>query len=184
MGGVFRLEQCETKTMRLKTKKTYDEQMLDLVRQYRDENGEDLAASIDMAAWMVKKNKWAKTNAAMVQICARDISKALRSQHYFDDQGRRVRTNLAVRRKRALPDGSEKYKTLWGDVRHMGRDDAELGFSQRRAQVAGECKQLSTDVTSFNEHNCPDEPIPMLFDFTADIAEDTQPASYAFGRDR
>jgi hypothetical protein len=46
-------------------------------------------------------------------------------------------------------------------------------FAGRRRQIVGDCVQLSTDVSSSNDNNFKDDPIPMLFDFSDDVAEST-----------
>ena len=47
----------------------------------------------------------------------------------------------------------------------------ETAFRQRRGQILGECKQLKADVDSYNDNASPTNPIPMVFDFTYDLAE-------------
>ena len=47
----------------------------------------------------------------------------------------------------------------------------ETAFRQRRGQILGECRQLKSDVDSYNQNASPDSPIPMTFDFTDDLAE-------------
>ena len=47
----------------------------------------------------------------------------------------------------------------------------ELAFKQRRRQIVGDCRQLKTDVDSFNQNRDPDDPIQMSFDFTNDLLE-------------
>jgi len=47
----------------------------------------------------------------------------------------------------------------------------EVAFQQRRHQIVADCKQLRTDVDSYNENANPGEPIQMIFDFTYDLAE-------------
>lgn len=49
---------------------------------------------------------------------------------------------------------------------HMG-----IAFQQRRQQILGDCRQLKTDVDSYNENYNSAEPLQMVFDFTDDLAE-------------
>lgn len=50
----------------------------------------------------------------------------------------------------------------------------ERAFKGRRNQIVGDCVQLGTDVDSYNENVCLDDPIPMLWDFTDDVTESKQ----------
>lgn len=46
-----------------------------------------------------------------------------------------------------------------------------LPFQQRRQQIIGDCRQLKTDVDSYNENYNSSEALQMIFDFTDDLAE-------------
>jgi hypothetical protein len=60
---------------------------------------------------------------------------------------------------------------LMGQGWEYHREHMEIAFKQRRNQVVGDCHQLKTDVDSFYDNRSPRNPIPMLFDFTDDLAE-------------
>ena len=47
----------------------------------------------------------------------------------------------------------------------------QIAFQQRRQQIVGDCRQLKTDVDSFNDNRSKDKPIPMIFNFTYDLME-------------
>ncbi len=47
----------------------------------------------------------------------------------------------------------------------------EIAFQQRRQQIVGDCRQLKTDVDSFNDNGEPGPTIQMVFDFSEDLAE-------------
>jgi hypothetical protein len=46
-----------------------------------------------------------------------------------------------------------------------------IDFQQRRQQIVRDCRQLKTDVDSYNENKTPRAPIQMVFDFTEDLRE-------------
>jgi hypothetical protein len=62
--------------------------------------------------------------------------------------------------------------TLWADIRTAPRKHMEMAFRQRRGQILGECRQLKSDVDSYNENVTPGHPIPMSFNFTYDLEEE------------
>jgi hypothetical protein len=159
-------------------KKTYRDLMQGLVEEYRAAGNDWPAASITIARWAIRHGKWTRHGTTLAKICARDISKALRDEMYLDPQGRRVRTKHAARYTREMPDGSCEQYTLWADVRTADRKFMEVAFKQRRTQIVSDCKQLKTDVESYNDNGPRGQPIQLHLDFTADVAEAMQPAEY------
>jgi hypothetical protein len=47
----------------------------------------------------------------------------------------------------------------------------ELAFSQRRQQIVGDCVQWKRDVDSYNETHPEQTRLPLILDFTDDVAE-------------
>ena len=91
-----------------------------------------------------------------------------------DPQGRRVRAKHVAR---ILDHG--KQERLWADIRTAPREHMQLAFQQRRHQIVGDCKQLKLDVDSYNDNSNSENPIQMIFDFTADLNELEAAAKYA-----
>jgi hypothetical protein len=60
---------------------------------------------------------------------------------------------------------------LWADIRTASRRHMQISFQGRRQQIVGDCKQLKTDVDSYNQNANDGAPIQMIFDFTLDIEE-------------
>lgn len=147
----------------------YVEQIQHLVAEYIDAGESWPAPSRTIARWMIRTKRWDRGEATLVDLCARDIARALREEYHTDPQGRRVRTKHAARLP-AIP-GSEEQMTFWNDIRTAPRDFMERAFKQRRNQIVGDCAQLKTDVDSYNDNASKSEPIQMLFDFTDDLAE-------------
>jgi len=83
-------------------------------------------------------------------------------------QGRTVRAKHAAR----VEDANGHQTTLWADIRTAPRKHMETAFRQRRGQILGECRQLKSDVDSYNENASPGIPIPMSFNFTYDLEEE------------
>ena len=92
----------------------------------------------------------------------------MREEYFTDPQGRTVRAKHAARVKRKE---DQKQKTLWADMRWASREHMQTAFQQRRHQILGDCRQLNTDVDSFNENKNVDRPIQIRFDFTRDLEE-------------
>ena len=83
-----------------------------------------------------------------------------------DRKGRRVRVKHPVVTRK----GAEQT-VLWDDLRTAPRKHMEVAFAQRRNQIVGDCRQLKTDVDSFNDLRPSESPIQIVFNFTNDLAE-------------
>lgn len=93
----------------------------------------------------------------------------MRDDYFTDPQGRRVRVNHA-----AHLEVNGEQQVLWADMRDKSptnRRHIEIAFQQRRQQVVGDCRQLKTDIDSYNENYNPSIPIQTSFNFEDDLAE-------------
>lgn len=145
---------------------SYSKQMQRIVAEYRASGTGWPASSKTIANWAIENGKWELLQSAALAKCADDISRAMREEYITDAQGRRVR----VKHPATIRRGSEQL-VLWDDLRTAPREHMRLSFQQRRQQIVGDCKQLKTDVDSYNDRNLDAEPIQMIFDFTRDLAE-------------
>lgn len=141
---------------------SYSEQLQKIVQEFRDAGQLWPASPNDIAAWAIEQKKWLPQRVDLVQQCARQISQAMREEYITDPQGRSVRAKHCRR---------VEQTTLWDDIRTADKNHMEIAFQQRRQHIFGECRQLNTDVDSFNENRSPDNPIQMSFDFTRDLEE-------------
>ena len=151
--------------------KSYNSAMLRIVELYFDAGGKTPYSPRDVAEFAVANGHWDRYKATAVSICVRDISRALREDYYTDDKGRLVRARHSIRELEDTSEG-KKQKTLWHDHRTMNREFAERSFQQRRMQIVGGCKQLKTDVDSFNDRHTDQPPLQFVLNFTYDVAED------------
>jgi hypothetical protein len=145
----------------------YTKQMQRIVRQYIDAGQRWPATTREMARWAIANRLWEPQPSTIVDQCADHLSRALAEEYIDDPQGRSVRAKHAAR---VEVDG--KQETLWADIRTAPRSHMEAAFRQRRGQILGECRQLKADVDSFNQNASPDNPVPLVLDFTYDLAEE------------
>ena len=144
---------------------TYTEQMQRIVRTYRERGNAWPASTKELGAWAIGEGLWRPNPTAVLEMCANDLARAMREEHIVDPQGRSVRAKHAAR---VDHDGSQMM--LWDDIRTAPREFLHVAFQQRRQQIVGDCKQLKSDIDSFNENRA-EQPIQIEFDFTADLAE-------------
>ena len=143
-----------------------NKQLIRLVNRYEREGGDSTFQLRDVARWAIKSNLWAQHPSDVVDQCAKQLARAMREELMTDPQGRSVRAKHAARTRQG-----DVQAVFWADIRTAPRGHMEIALKQRRNQVVGDCRQLKTDVDSFNENRSPMDPIQMSFDFTADLAE-------------
>ena len=145
---------------------TVTEQRQRIVREYRESGHLWPASMRQVAAWAIDKGLWEPARGTIVGQLAGELARALREEYFIDPQGREVRAKHAAR----IAQGAVQ-STLWDDIRTADPSHMRIAFQQRRQQIVGDCKQLKTDVDSYNENGNPDEPIQLELNFTQDIAE-------------
>jgi len=151
--------------------------MQEFVALYRKTKQPWPATAKDIAAWAIRKNLWEAPMVSKMDILANKLSDAMREQYITDPQGRRVRKLHALRDIEILPNGKHKQLTFWIDL-DAPFEDMRRALQQRRMQVLGDCRQLKTDVESYNDNNKYNATIQMVFDFTEDLIELEQPLEY------
>lgn len=156
------------------TTKNYSDAMLDIVHQYLRVGGTEPIDLDELARYAIANDLWMKHRSTLVQLCKRDLSRALREQFHSDPQGRQVRTFHATKSHSA---GGEQ-QVFWADLRTAPLEHVELAFQQRRSQIVGDCRQLKIDVDSYNENNVKGGRYQLLLDFADDVAELEQPTLY------
>jgi len=145
---------------------TYTKQMQRIVDEYRLVGEPWPAAAKTMAAWAIRNGKWKLPDSAAITKCAEDLGNAMREEYMTDKKGRRVR----VLHPASIRRGKEQY-TLWDDIRTAPREHMKLSFQQRRRAIVGDCRQLKTDVDSYNDYHTDAAPLQVEFDFKMDLAE-------------
>lgn len=138
----------------------------EIVKKYRDEGNEWPASPRDIAQWAIDHRHWAPRPEAIVNQCAEQLSRAMATEYFTDEQGRRVRAKHAV----LYPEGQKQF-VLWDDIRTAEPRHIELALQQRRHHIVHECKQLKNDVDYYNDNRNPPRQIQMIFDFSLDLQE-------------
>jgi len=158
--------------------KTYNEQLREIAELYRNSGQPWPATAREIALWAINNGHYRAHHAKIIAKAAEEFASAMREDYYTDPQGRRVRALHVARFGSRSQDGSRVQKMLWDDIRTAPRDFMERAFQLRRRQIVGDCKQLKTDVDSFNDNHRDEKPIQLLLDFADDVAEASQPTEY------
>jgi hypothetical protein len=158
--------------------KTYSEQLREIAELYRRSQQPWPATARQIAVWAINNGHYRAHHSKIVAKAAEEFASAMRVDYYTDPQGRRVRALHVARVVARNADGARSQRMLWDDIRHASRDFMERAFQLRRRQIVGDCKQLKTDVDSFNDNRPDVRPIQLLLDFSDDVAEANEPAEY------
>jgi hypothetical protein len=150
---------------------TYTKKIQEHIEQYSRESGGGPIQPRDVALWMVQEGLWAPPLRTQVSLLANDISDALRTQYFVDDQGRRVRKKHAVKSRVKDENGKLVQQVLWFDIDIAPPQFMAESFSQRRTAIADECWQLKQDIDHFNENLNHGRQIQTWFDFSDDVAD-------------
>jgi hypothetical protein len=143
-----------------------NEQMLRIYREYRKTHGNGPVNMGELYDWARQTGRWEPQPSAMRRQFSEQMSQAMRQDYFTDEQGRKVRAKHAV-----VKEVNGKQMSFWGDLRQESEAFMKLSFSQRRKQITSDCRQLKTDVDSFNENRKPKELYQLVLDFTEDVAE-------------
>lgn len=123
----------------------------------------------EVAAWALREGRWEPAASNAVKQCAHELARAARDEYYTDPQGRRVRKKHAAR---------QNQMALWADTETAPPDYMRLSLQQRRMYIVGDCKQVKTDLDSYNDNNAHGAEIQMTSDFTDDLHELDMPQEY------
>lgn len=148
----------------------YSNQLKNLIEQYNKENNTSngIIDPHTLAAWAYQKGLYKPNVRTMVDSIAADISQAFREEYRTSPNGLRYRAKHAYTKK-----VGNKTMSLWADIDDLStpHDHFKRSFAQRRQQIVGDCIQLNTDVTVYNQTRSSENPIQLIFDFNYDIEE-------------
>jgi hypothetical protein len=150
-------------------KRTKAEYCQDIVNKYVKATNKDEWDLMEVARWAIKQNLWESSPANALKQCAHDLARALRNEYFTDPQRRRVRKKHAFKTLQGW---------LWSDIELIKPERMHLSLQQRRGYIVGDCKQLKTDLDSYNDNNPHGAQIQMSFNFTEDLHELAMPSTY------
>jgi hypothetical protein len=145
---------------------SFNEKLRELYKQYEKAGYMQPFTMHELAAWAYDQGLCQPQRSTIVNRLAEDFSRAMRGEFYIDTQGRRVRTKHMATYER-----NGKQYAFWADVRIASRDHMERSIQQRRQGIVGDCRQLKSDVDSYNQNQNTGETIQLILDFTQDMEE-------------
>lgn len=155
---------------------TVKDEMLDIVRAFRASGGKWPAPHNELVDFAMNSGLYNVRSRMRLQ-CARDLSDAMREDHFISE-GKPVRRLHAVRRSKRDKSGKKVQQSFWGDIDSMERPFLATAFGQRRRQIVGDCRQLSNDIEYRNRRRPHEEPHRCLWDFADDVADANESDEY------
>lgn len=147
---------------------TYKKQMQALWHDYEKHHGGP-GTLRDAVEWGLRIGRIAEPKLDPVAALVSDMKDALRAETRVDGDGRAYRANAAIR---FTSDGGVQ-ESLWGDVDLSSTPDNFLveHFAQRRKGIVDDCTKLKDDVDHANSTGRAMAQLPLILDFTEDVAE-------------
>ena len=100
---------------------TYNEQLLRVIKEYKEAGQRWPATKTDIAAWGYENGKLQIHPAAIVKQFAEEIARVMREEFTTDPQGRRVRTMHV-----APVEMNGKTEYFWDDMRSESPERASI----------------------------------------------------------
>ena len=143
------------------------QQMQEMIRQYREQTGNDAVDMREVTAWVVKRYHWKLPEpVSPLDRLTKEFSAAAREQTRKDPvTGRSYRANHAV----PVRNSSGQLSFVWVDIDTAPRQPMFKSLMQRREQMVGDALQLSLDADHWNSIHPAEEPIKPPLDFADDV---------------
>lgn len=149
----------------------YNQTLRQAVNRYKEANPNSPVLTRDVADWMMRTGQWKPKTSKLIDLLARDLSDAMRTEYFEDEQGRRVRRKHSVREKIQDEFGKWNQLVLWDNIDTANPQFMQKSFQQRRVGIADECFQLKQDMDHFNDNFNKGKPLQLWLDFTDDVAD-------------
>ena len=154
----------------------YNLQVLSVIDRYIEETGNKNPEYHTVAAWAHRLVLLQPPPYNPVKQIARMLARASRDDYITDENGEPVRRRLNYREER-----DDQQLTFWFKMEDATPEKMRLSAQRRRNGTLMDILQLDRDISYFNKHHNPGEPLLFDANFTPDIEERHQPPEYPEG---
>jgi hypothetical protein len=127
----------------------------------------------EAARWAIRERKWDEPPEDKARKLAKIMRRAAREDFFEDENGEPVRRRHPYR---VVDEPTQKY--LWLKMEEMSPGQFRVSAQVRRRGMVAGAIQYVRDVTYFNVHFNPGEPIEVSVNFTDDVVEHRQSSEY------
>lgn len=147
---------------------TYNEQLQEVFHDYERQLGKP-GTLHDAIDWGLRNGRMMEPKVDPKAVLIREMRNALRAEMRVDEDGREYRANAAV----TYTSTGGVQESLWGsvDLDTTPHEFVEEHFGQRRKGIADDCYKYKTDGDHYNSTHRGMTQIPLILDFTEDVAE-------------
>ncbi len=163
------------KSRKKKTVSHYTRQILAIMDEFAQVHGVTEVDPNEAARWAIRERKWDEPPDGKVRRLAKIMRRAAREDFFEDENGEPVRNRHPIP-YRVVDEPTQKY--LWLKMEEMSPGQFRLSAQVRRRGMVAGAIQYVRDVSYFNVHFNPGEPIEVSVDFTDDVAENRQSGEY------
>ena len=143
------------------------ERLQNVWHSYDDGREHRPSSAREAVEWGVEEGLLELPKIDPYDVLAGQMAQALCGEFDTDEKGRRYRVNHAVRVTKA-----GVQHTFWAVMGFAPHDHMEKACTQRREHIVGECIQLKTDSSAYNDMTQgKQKEIQLVLDFTEDVAE-------------
>lgn len=158
---------------------SYNEQLRDVWKRYRDEVSTDPVDLRTVASWAIQHGLWIPRPIDLSASLANDLAQALREEKRTDREGREYRANIPVRSR--AKDGKSLFE--WADIDDAPRPHVEKNIQQERRSIASDCYALLMKAEHYNAAHPDEEPLQVVLQFEEDVEEMKMAAGLASNDD-
>ena len=143
------------------------ERLQNVWHSYDDGREHRPSSAREAVEWGVEEGLLELPKIDPYDVLAGQMAQALCGEFDTDEKGRRYRVNHAVRVTKV-----GVQHTFWAVMGFAPHDHMEKAFTRRREHIVGECIQLKTYISAYNDMTQgKQKEIQLVLDFTEDVAE-------------
>jgi len=151
----------------------FAKQLLSLMDEYAANHGVTEVDPNAAARWAIQEKRWDEPPEDKVHKLATLMRRAAREDFFEDENGEPVRRRHPYR---VVDEPTQKY--LWLKMEEMSPGQFRVSTQVRRRGMVASAIQYVRDVSYFNFHFNPGDPIEVSVDFTDDVADERQSGEY------
>lgn len=135
-------------------KKTFDDQLLDALEEWRKQHPDvHRWDNKDVIRWMINKKQFGLERHTVEKELEKRLAKAQNRKRVRNKQNRRVRVYHAAKLPVRNSEGEMIQKTFWAHRLDLEASFAHKSMDQRQKQAAGLCRSMFNDAQDLNDNN-------------------------------
>lgn len=152
----------------------YNRQLVQIIDKYSEETGYKTVDLSAVAVWARAKGLLDLPPVDVNKILAKALARASREEYIEDENGEPVRRRHAYK-----VSGGDKQQRFWFKMEDGTPEQMKMSGQQRRKGVVDDVQQVVRDLTFYNKHYNPGEPIEFDWNINLDLADRAESSEYS-----